>query len=80
MSGPQHAAARPRLRPEQIVRLLPALAPEYVEALTLRIFGGLSVAEVAQIMGKNDTEVKMLVLRAVHDLQAQIALGSEGNL
>jgi RNA polymerase sigma-70 factor (ECF subfamily) len=78
MSSPQQAMARPRLQPEQVAQLLQTLAPEHVEALTLRIFSGLSVAEIAQIMGKNDAEVKMLVFRAVHDLRAQIALSSEG--
>lgn len=77
MSGPHHALTHLRLQPEQVMQLLQMLAPERAEALTLRIFSGLDVAEIAHIMGKSDTEAKMLVLRAVHDLHAQIALGSE---
>jgi DNA-directed RNA polymerase specialized sigma24 family protein len=79
MSGPQHPIARPRLKPEQVAQMLQALPSEHVQALTLRIFGGLSVTEVALVMGKNDAEVKILIHQAVHDLRAQIALVSEGS-
>ncbi len=78
MSGSQHPLARARLRLEQVNDLLQALTPEHAQALTLRIFSGLSVAEVAQVMGKNDAEVKLLVHQAVRDLRAQIALVDGG--
>jgi RNA polymerase sigma-70 factor (ECF subfamily) len=66
-----------RLRLEQVLALLPQLVPERAEALTLRIFSGLSVAEVAQIMGKSEAAVRMLLSRAVHDLQKRLAFSSE---
>ncbi len=66
-----------RLQIEQVAQALRALNPERAEALALRIFGGLSVAEVARTMGKSEAAVKMLVYRAVRDLQAHLAYGSE---
>jgi hypothetical protein len=35
------------------------------------------VAEVAAVMGKGEAAVKMLVHRAVRDLRARLAYGSE---
>jgi RNA polymerase sigma-70 factor, ECF subfamily len=66
-----------RLQLEQVARMLPALAPERAEALALRLFSGLSVAEVAQVMGKGEAAVKMLVHRAVHDLRERLAFSGE---
>jgi RNA polymerase sigma-70 factor (ECF subfamily) len=66
-----------RLRLEQVLALLPLLTPERAEALTLRIFSGLSIAEVAQVMGKSEAAVRMLLSRAVHDLQKRLAFSSE---
>jgi len=65
-----------RLRLEQVVRALRAVAPERAEALELRVFGGLSVAEVGAIMGKSEAAVKMLISRAVRDLRER--LGPDG--
>src|SRR5262249_13943042 len=61
-----------RLRLEQVVRGLRAMAPERAEALQLRVFGGLSVAEVGAVMGKSEAAVKMLVSRAVRDLRERL--------
>jgi RNA polymerase sigma-70 factor (ECF subfamily) len=63
------------LRRERLARALAALAPERAEALSLRVFGGLSTAEVGRIMGKSEAAVKMLVHRAVHDLQQRLGEG-----
>ena len=57
---------------EQIGRKLQTLAPERAEALALRLFAGLEVAEIAQIMDKNEAAVRMLVFRGLRDLQAQL--------
>ena len=72
----EHVVAN-RLQIEQVARALQALPPERAEALALRIFSGLSVAEVARTMGKSEAAVKMLVYRAVRDVQAHLAFGSE---
>jgi len=66
-----------RLRLEQVARALRAIAPERAEALALRIFAGLSPAEIAAVMGKSEAAVKMLVSRAVHDLRQR--LGGEAD-
>jgi RNA polymerase sigma-70 factor, ECF subfamily len=50
-------------------RLLPA---DEAEALSLRIFGGLSAAEAGQVMGKSESAVKMLVLRATRNLRPRL--------
>jgi RNA polymerase sigma-70 factor (ECF subfamily) len=54
---------------QQQIHKLPAAR---AEALTLRIFAGLSAAEVAQIMGKSEDAVRMLVRRAITDLQEEV--------
>lgn len=65
---------------ERVLRALQTLAPERAEALALRIFGGLTSAEVAIVMGKNEAAVKMLVYRAVHDLRDRLAFRIEAEL
>jgi RNA polymerase sigma-70 factor (ECF subfamily) len=62
-----------RLQWEQVSRALRALSPDRAEALTLRVLAGLSVAEVAAVMGKNEAAVRMLVSRALHDLRERLA-------
>jgi len=66
-----------RLQLEQVARALHALAPDRAEALALRIFGGLGVAEVGAVMGKSEAAIKMLVHRAVSDLHHRLAFRSE---
>lgn len=65
-------AADEQLRLERVASALRALAPDRAEALALRIFGGLSNVEVAQALGKSPRAVKMLVYRAVQDLQERL--------
>ena len=74
--SPEHVAAA-RLQLQQVVRVLRAIAPERGEALALRIFGGLSVAETARVLGKSEAAIKMLVLRATQDLRVRLAPGEE---
>ena len=69
--SPDHAAAE-HLQMERVAGALRALAPERAEALALRVFAGLSAEETARVMGKSEAAVKMLVHRALHDLQARL--------
>ncbi|MCI0579087.1 MAG: RNA polymerase sigma factor, partial [Chloroflexi bacterium] len=62
---------------EAIARKLKVIAPDRAEALSLRLFGGLEVAEIAEVMGKNEAAVRMLVFRGLRDLQAQLDPGQE---
>lgn len=66
-----------RLDLERVARGLQALAPERAEALALRIFGGLTCAEAAAVLGKSEAAVKMLVHRGVQDLRERLAFRIE---
>ena len=68
------------LEVERVLHTLQTLAPERAEAVALRIFGGLTSAEVAAVMGKSEAAVKMLVYRGVHDLQDRLAFRIEAEL
>jgi RNA polymerase sigma-70 factor (ECF subfamily) len=66
-----------RLGLEQIAHVITTLTPDRAEALTLRLFGEMSIGEVAQVMGKSEAAVKMLVHRGVCDLQERLAYSNE---
>jgi DNA-directed RNA polymerase specialized sigma24 family protein len=56
---------------------LKLISPERAEALVLCLFGGLSLAETAQVVGKSEAAVKMLVHRGICDLQDRLAVHLE---
>jgi RNA polymerase sigma-70 factor, ECF subfamily len=69
-----------QLEIEQVARKLQTLAPDRAEALSLRLFGGLEAAEIARIMGKQESAVRMLIFRGLRDLQGQLnVLREEGS-
>jgi len=74
---PPEEVAATRLELERVSRALQALAPEQNQALTLRIFGELSAAEVGRIMGKSEAAVKMLVHRGLRKLQETLTFAPE---
>lgn len=57
---------------EQVARKLQTIAPDRAEALSLRLFAGLDVPEIARLVDKNEAAVRMLVFRGLRDLQAQL--------
>jgi RNA polymerase sigma-70 factor, ECF subfamily len=57
---------------EQVARKLQSIAPDRAEAISLRLFAGLEVPEIAQVMNKNEAAVRMLVFRGLRDLQGQL--------
>jgi RNA polymerase sigma-70 factor (ECF subfamily) len=57
-----------------IVRTLP---PDQAEAVLLRVLGDLSVAEVAEIMGRTEGNVRVLVHRGLKRLQSNSDVTSE---
>ena len=57
---------------EQVARKLKTLSPDRAEALSLRLFGGLEVAEIARMMNRDEAAVRMLVFRGLRDLKAQL--------
>jgi RNA polymerase sigma-70 factor (ECF subfamily) len=54
-----------------VQKVLGSLSADRREALRLRFWGGLSTAEIAEVMGRREGAVKMLVSRAVGDLRAR---------
>src|SRR5262249_49671135 len=69
-----------RLDLAQVLATLQALAPDRAEALALRIFGELTIAEIAVVMSKSEAAVKMLVHRAMGDLRARLGHRIEAEL
>lgn len=66
-----------QLQREQIVRALQDLAPDRAEAYTLRVFAGLTTAEIAGVMGRSEDAVRMLIHRAVRNLRDVLQLDEE---
>jgi RNA polymerase sigma-70 factor (ECF subfamily) len=60
------------LQMEMVTRKLQTISPDRAEALALRLFAGLEVAEIARMMEKNEAAVRMLVFRGLRDLQMQL--------
>jgi RNA polymerase sigma-70 factor, ECF subfamily len=70
--------AQPQSPPlDQVRQALQRLAPDHAEVLTLRVFSGLSASEVAQVIGRSEAAVKLLVRQALRDLQAQLISSGE---
>lgn len=72
--APTEEMAFNRLQLDQIAQALKKISAERAEALSLRIFASLSVAETARVMGKSEAAVKMLVHRALLDLKTSLVL------
>lgn len=62
-------AAEQQLELDAVLRALHTLSPDRAEAVSLRIFAGLSAAQTGQIMGRSEDAVNMLVYRAIQDLR-----------
>jgi RNA polymerase sigma-70 factor (ECF subfamily) len=73
---PEEAAMK-HLELARVARVLRLISPERAEALVLCLFGGLSLAEAAQVVGKSEAAVKMLVHRGLCDLQERLAVHLE---
>ncbi|WNZ25556.1 RNA polymerase sigma factor [Leptolyngbya sp. NK1-12] len=74
--APEEFAAQ-QLSLEQVAQALSHLSADRAEAIALQVFGGLSVAEVAQVMDKSEAAVKMLVCRALKDLRKHLETACE---
>lgn len=62
---------------ERIASKLQTISPDRAEALSLRLFGGLEVKEIAEIMKRQESAVRMLVFRGLRDLQSQLNVSEE---
>ncbi len=72
MDPPLHDLIEQRARLEALAHHTRRLPADQAEALTLRIFGGLSAAEVGRVMGRSEPAVKMLIHRAVCELRTRL--------
>lgn len=70
-------AIEQQLRLETILKLLPILSADRAEALALHSFSGLSVSQVAEIMEKSEAAVRMLIHRAIRDLQQRLRVETQ---
>lgn len=61
-----------RLQLDAVRAGLAGLSAEHAEVVRLRIFGELSTAETAQVMGRSEAAVKMLLHRALRELRGRI--------
>lgn len=66
-----------RLELARVAQVLRLISPNRAEALVLCLFGGLSLAEAAQSVGKSESAIKMLVYRGLSDLQERLAVHQE---
>ena len=61
------------LQRERVVRALRGIAPDRAEAISLRFFGRLNTAEMAQTLGKSTAAVRMLIHRGLSDFRRHLA-------
>lgn len=62
------------IAPQEVQSLLSGLLEDQREVLTLRIVGGLTVEQVAEVMGKSPGAVKQLQRRALNRLREEPAV------
>lgn len=68
------AEALQRFSPKEVLDLLQGLLDEQREVLTLRLIGGLTVDQVAAVMGKSPGSIKQLQRRALTKLREESAV------
>ena len=66
------AATEQSLQMDRVAATLTIIAPDRAEAITLKIFGGLSTAEVATLMNRSEDAVHALVSRGMRDLRQRL--------
>lgn len=62
-----------QLQIEEIARLLCLLPADRADALALRLFAGMRASEIADLLGKSEAAVKMLVMRGLDELKWRIS-------
>jgi RNA polymerase sigma-70 factor (ECF subfamily) len=74
--GPESAVLE-AMQNKVLLEAVKQLNPEQQECIVLRFLQGLSVAETAQVMGKNDGAIKALQYRAIRSLGRLLPEGVE---
>jgi RNA polymerase sigma-70 factor, ECF subfamily len=72
-SPPPEEVVSVQLRLAALQAAIKRLPADRAEVIRLRIFGELSTAETAALMGKSEAAVKMLLHRALGDLREQLS-------
>lgn len=57
---------------DAVLAQLGNIAPDRAEVISLRLFGQLETAEIAQTLNKSETAVRMLLHRGIRDLQSRL--------
>lgn len=66
-----------KLQIETVAQKLQAISPDRAEALSLRLFGGLEIPEIARLLQKQEPAVRMLLHRGLQDLKTRLNPGQE---
>jgi RNA polymerase sigma-70 factor (ECF subfamily) len=74
--GDAEADAMQDLAAAHVEEILEHLSVDQRDVLLLRILGGLTIAEIVQVVGKKEGAVKMLQARGIAAIRSQISLGS----
>jgi RNA polymerase sigma factor (sigma-70 family) len=74
--GDAEADAMQDLAAAHVEEILEHLSVDQRDVLLLRILGGLTIAEIAQVVGKKEGAVKMLQARGLAAIRAKISMGS----
>ncbi len=69
-----------KLQIEAVAQKLQMLSPDRAEVITLRLFGGLDIPEIAHLMQKQEPAVRMLLHRGLQDLQTRLNPNREETL
>lgn len=74
---PTDQAATRRLQLDQVLKALQTISRDRAEALILCFFSGLSTGEAAQVLGRSEAAVRMLISRGLQDLRTRTSLALE---
>ncbi len=69
-----------KLQIEAVAQKLQTLSPDRAEVISLRLFGGLPVADIARLMQKQEASVRMLLHRGLRDLQTRLRVNQEATI
>ena len=61
-----------KLQIEAVAQKLQTLSPDRAEAISLRLFRGLDIPEIARLMRRQEPAVRMLLHRGLQDLQTRL--------
>ncbi len=69
-----------KLQIEAVAQKLQTLSPDRAEVISLRLFGGLDIPEIARLMHKQEPAVRMLLHRGLQDLQTRLNPNQEATV